>query len=155
MSAILIMNATDGILQTRPHTHFIEVGSFLISGFIQPLFVGMSDENLMFIERFCWWFHIVGVFAFLNYIPYSKHFHVFLAFPNVFYSKLEPKGKMANMPSITKEVKSMLNESAEVQAGEEEELGQFGAKDVRDFTWKNLMDAYTCTECTMYFKLSC
>ncbi len=147
MSAILIMNATDGILQTRPHTHFIEVGSFLISSFIQPLFVGMSDENLMFIERFCWWFHIVGVFAFLNYIPYSKHFHVFLAFPNVFYSKLEPKGKMANMPSITKEVKSMLNESAEVQAGEEEELGQFGAKDVRDFTWKNLMDAYTCTEC--------
>ena len=146
MSAILTMNATDGILQSRHYAHYTEVGSFLISGFIQPLFTGWSNENLIFIERFCWWFHIVGVFAFLNYIPYSKHFHVFLAFPNVYYSKLEPKGKMANMPSITKEVKSMLDESAEVPA-EEEELGQFGAKDVRDFTWKNIMDAYTCTEC--------
>lgn len=147
MSAILIMNATDGILQTRDHTHYAEVGSFLVSGLIQPFFGAMSNENLIFLERFCWWFHIVGVFAFLNYIPYSKHFHVFLAFPNVYYSKLEPKGKMANMPSITKEVKSMLDESAEVPAEEEEELGQFGAKDVRDFTWKNIMDAYTCTEC--------
>ncbi len=147
MSAILTMNATDGILQTRDLTHYSEVGSFLVSGLIQPLFVGMSNEKLIFIERFCWWFHIVGVFAFLNYIPYSKHFHVFLAFPNVYYSKLEPKGKMANMPAITKEVKSMLDESVEVSTEEEEELGQFGAKDVRDFTWKNIMDAYTCTEC--------
>ncbi len=147
MSAILIMNATDGILQTRPGTHYSEVGSFLMSGFLQPLFVDMSGEKLIFVERFCWWFHIVGVFMFLNYIPYSKHFHVFLAFPNVYYSKLEPKGKMANMPSITKEIKSMLDESTEAQPEEEEELGQFGAKDVRDFTWKNLMDAFTCTEC--------
>ncbi len=147
MSAILTMNATDGILQTRLHPHYFEVGSFLISGFLQPLFVGMTSENLVFLERFCWWFHIVGVFAFLNYIPYSKHFHVFLAFPNVYYSKLDPKGKMTNMPSITKEVRSMLDESADAQTDEEEELGQFGAKDVKDFTWKNLMDAYTCTEC--------
>ncbi|MBN2524013.1 MAG: (Fe-S)-binding protein [Bacteroidales bacterium] len=147
MSAILIMNATDGILQTRPGAHYSEVGSFLVSGFLQPLFVDISSEKLIFVERFCWWFHIVGVFMFLNYIPYSKHFHVFLAFPNVYYSKLEPKGKMTNMPSITKEVKSMLDESPEVQPEEEEELGQFGAKDVRDFTWKNLMDAFTCTEC--------
>jgi len=147
MSAILIMNATDGILQTRPGAHYSEVGSFLMSGFLQPLFADVSSEKLIFVERLCWWFHIVGVFMFLNYIPYSKHFHVFLAFPNVYYSKLEPKGKMTNMPSITKEVKSMLDESTEVQPEEEEELGQFGAKDVRDFTWKNLMDAFTCTEC--------
>ena len=148
MSALLTMNATDSILQTRPGSHFVNVGSFPISNIIQPLFAGLSDNSLHFIERFCWWFHIVGVFIFLNYIPYSKHFHVFLAFPNVYFSKLEPKGKLANMPSVTKEVKLMLNENAsEVDNGEEEEVVQFGAKDIRDFNWKHLMDAYTCTEC--------
>lgn len=148
MSAILTMNATDGILQLRPHGHYAQVGSFAISGLIQPWFAGLSDSSLMFIERFCWWFHILGVFAFLNYIPYSKHFHVFLAFPNVYYSKLDPKGKIANMPSITKEVKAMLDERAEANEEEvEEEIGTFGVKDIQDFNWKHLMDAYTCTEC--------
>ena len=98
-------------------------------------------------ERFCWWFHIVGVLAFLNYIPYSKHFHVFMAFPNVYYSKLEPAGKIANMPSITREIKMMLSGTIDAPAEGEEEIGQFGAKDCRDLSWKNLMDAYTCTEC--------
>jgi heterodisulfide reductase subunit C len=147
MSAILIMNATDGILQSRDHTHYTRVGSFLISGMIQPLFAGIGDNNLMFLERFAWWFHITGVFVFLNYIPYSKHFHVFLAFPNVYYSKLEPKGKIANMPAITKEIKSMLAGTIEESDGNAEELGLFGARDVKDFTWKQLMDAFTCTEC--------
>ncbi len=147
MSALLMMNATDGILQTKAHSHYPQVGSFLISGMIQPLFAGMADNNLVFLERFGWWFHIAGVFAFLNYIPYSKHFHVFLSFPNVYYSKLEPKGKMANMPSITKEIKSMLAGTTEESADTTEELGLFGARDVKDFTWKHLMDAFTCTEC--------
>jgi heterodisulfide reductase subunit C len=147
MSAILIMNATDGILQTRAHAHYHEVGSFLVSGMLQPWFSGIADNNLVFLERFAWWFHIAGVFAFLNYIPYSKHFHVFLAFPNVYYSRLEPKGKMVNMPSITKEIKSMLAGTTEDSADAVEELGVFGARDVRDLTWKHLMDAYTCTEC--------
>lgn len=147
MSAILIMNATDGILQVRPDSHYAEAGSFLISGLIQPLFSGMQDGPLIFIERFCWWFHILGVFAFLNYIPYSKHFHVFLAFPNVYYSKLDSPGKIANMPSITKEIKIMLSGVMEAPAEGDEEIGQFGVRDNRDLTWKNLMDAYTCTEC--------
>lgn len=147
MSAIIIMNASDAVLQARHAAHYTEVGSFLISGMFIPLFEGMSDGTLVFLERFCWWFHIVGVLMFLNYIPYSKHFHVFLAFPNVYYSKLEPQGKIANMPSITKEIKIMLTGNMDAPAEGEEEIGQFGSKDVRDLTWKNLMDAYTCTEC--------
>jgi len=148
MSAILTMNATDGILQMRNNPHYPPVGSFLLSGLIQPLFSGLPDGTLTFLERFCWWFHIVGVLAFLNYIPYSKHFHVFLSFPNVWYSKLDPMGKMAHMPSITREIKMMLSGNVEYNAsGGNEEMGQFGSRDCRDFTWKVLMEAYTCTEC--------
>lgn len=148
MSAVLTMNAADGLLQLRPGTHYAAVGSFPISSIIQPLLENLSTSSLIFIERFCWWFHIVGILAFLNYIPYSKHFHVFLAFPNVYYSKLEPRGKIANMPSITNEVRLMLDENADVSTDEQdvEEL-TFGAKDISDLTWKNLMDSYTCTEC--------
>jgi Fe-S oxidoreductase len=156
MSAILLMNASDTLLQSFPGSHYADVGGFTVSSFIAPLLSGMSEGSLVFVERFCWWFHIVGVLAFLNYIPYSKHFHVFLAFPNVYYSKLKPKGELANMPSITREVMLMLNEEAGAAAEEEtaeekaEETGEeisFGAKDVKDLTWKSLMDAYTCTEC--------
>lgn len=148
MSAILTMNATDGILQARSNQHYPVTGSFLLSGFLQPLYSGLPDSTLILIERFCWWFHITGVLAFLNYIPYSKHFHVFLSFPNVYYSKLEPQGKIAHMPSITKEVKMMLSGNVDYSAaGSAEEIGQFGSRDCRDFTWKVLMDAYTCTEC--------
>jgi len=146
MSAILIMNAADSILQTRPDSHYVKVGSFMISGIIQPLFSGLPSSSLIIIERFCWWFHIVGVLVFLNYIPYSKHFHVFLSFPNVWYSKLSPVGEMANMPSITKEVKLMLEENYSDQDDDSEEV-TFGAKTVKDLTWKHLMDAYSCTEC--------
>jgi Fe-S oxidoreductase len=148
MSAILLMNASDTVLQSLPGNHYADVGGFTVSSFIAPLLANISGGNLMFIERFCWWFHIVGVLAFLNYIPYSKHFHVFLAFPNVYYSKLKPKGEIANMPSITREVKLMLSEDNNAPAEEEtSEEVSFGAKDVRDLNWKNLMDAYTCTEC--------
>ncbi|NCC71905.1 MAG: (Fe-S)-binding protein [Sphingobacteriia bacterium] len=148
MSAILIMNASDSILQDRNHGHYAAVGSFLVSGGIKPLLSGMSEGSLIFLERFTWWFHIVGVLIFLNYIPFSKHLHVFLAFPNVFYSKLGPKAKMAAISSITNEIRLMLNPSAEVPLQTEgTEIGQFGAKDVPDYTWKNLMDAFTCTEC--------
>ncbi|MBN1117029.1 MAG: (Fe-S)-binding protein [Bacteroidales bacterium] len=148
MSAVLTMNATDSILQSRGIEHYVVVGNFAISSFIQPLFINLPDSTLMFIERFCWWFHIVGVFAFLNYIPYSKHFHVFLAFPNVYYSKLRPKTEIENMPSITKEVKLMLDPNAAIPENEPA-TGQFpfGVKDIKDLTWKNIMDAYTCTEC--------
>jgi len=148
MSAILIMNASDSILQERAVGHYVKVGSFPLSSLFIPLFDGLSTGTLIFLERFGWWFHIIGVLIFLNYIPYSKHFHVFLAFPNVYYTRLEPKAQMSNMPSVTKEVKLMLDESFEPQQDEEnaEEI-TFGAKDVKDLTWKNLMDSYTCTEC--------
>jgi heterodisulfide reductase subunit C len=150
MTSILVMNAADGLLQSRGNEYYAATGTFLISDLIQPLFAGMSDGGLIFLERAGWWFHIVGVLIFLNYIPYSKHFHVFLSFPNVYYSKLGPLGKMSNIPAITNEVKMMLDPNAAFQpdASEaEEEIGQFGAKDATDLNWKQLMDAYTCTEC--------
>jgi len=148
MSAILLMNASDTILQTHSVPHYISVGSFTISSVFKPLLADSSVSNLVFIERFCWWFHIVGVLAFLNYIPYSKHFHIFLAFPNVYYSKLKLKGELSNMPSITREVKLLLSEDAATATEDETpEEDTFGAKDVKDLSWKNLMDAYTCTEC--------
>ena len=148
MSALFTMNASDRILQLRGLEHFVNVGTFTLSGLLLPLFSGLPDNTLIFLERFGWWFHIIGVFVFLNYIPYSKHFHVFLSFPNVYYSKLGPKGEIANMPSVTKEVRLMLDESATEPVEEEnaEEL-TFGAQKIKDLTWKNLMDAYSCTEC--------
>ena len=146
MSSIFFMNASDAILQTRGVEHYDKVGSFFFSSALIPLLNNLPSDTLIFIERLCWWLHIVGVFIFLNYIPYSKHFHVFLSFVNVFYSKLDPTGKIANMPSITKEVKSMLSgEEPPIEEGEEEVA--FGAHDVRQLTWKHLMDSYTCTEC--------
>jgi len=148
MFAVLTMNATDSILQSRGVEHYPAAGSFFISSFLQPLYVNMSTESLIFLERFCWWFHIVGVFAFLNYIPYSKHFHVFLSFPNVWYSKLTPRAEIENMDSITNEVKLMLDPSA-VPPPPDPGTAQFpfGVKDLKDLTWKNIMDAFTCTEC--------
>lgn len=148
MSSILIMNASDGLLQARGNAHYAQTGTFLVSQFIQPLLVGMSDGSLVFLERLTWWFHIVGVLIFLNYIPFSKHLHVFLSFPNVFYSKMGPLGKMENMPAITNEIKLMLDPGADVPLpAEGEEIGQFGAKDATDLNWKQLLEAYSCTEC--------
>jgi heterodisulfide reductase subunit C len=114
------------------------------------LFENLSIDALHVIERIGWWGHILMVFAFLNYLPYSKHFHVLLAFPNTFYSNLEQKGKFTNMESVTNEVKLMLDPNADpyaTPANPEEAPKRFGAKDVTDLTWKNLLDAYTCTEC--------
>jgi Fe-S oxidoreductase len=146
MSALFSMNAADRVLQLQGAEHFTDTGSFLISGLFVSLFENLSVSNLLFIERFGWWFHIVGVFAFLNYIPYSKHFHVFLAFPNVYYSKFKPATYIDNMESVTKEVKIAMGVLNEADAGNEE-VARFGAKDVRDLSWKSLSDAYTCTEC--------
>lgn len=149
MSSILVMNAADGLLQVRGDVHYAALGPFLISDLMQPWFAGMTDSALVTLERSGWWFHIVGVLIFLNYIPYSKHFHIFLSFPNVYYSSLQPLGKMVNMSNVTKEIRMMLNPSAVESAtgSEEEDIGQFGTKDATDLTWKHLMDAYTCTEC--------
>ena len=149
MSALFTMNACDQLLQQAGTEHYLHAGSFPVSQYIAPLFAGLSTSSLIFIERFCWWLHITGIFAFLNYLPYSKHFHIVLAFPNVFYSNLNPKGKFTNLESVTKEVKLMLDPSATPLPPPPADAphGKFGAKDVTDLNWKQLMDAYTCTEC--------
>ncbi|PWS26519.1 Fe-S oxidoreductase [Pedobacter yonginense] len=143
MSAFLLMNAADGKLQTLGVGHYVTAGAFPVSQFLNGL-LPSSESALIMLERGCWWFHILGILAFLNYLPYSKHFHILFAFPNTYFSNLEPKGEFTNMPSVTNEVKAMLDPSF-VPA--ETEPGKFGAKDVTDLTWVNLMNAYTCTEC--------
>lgn len=147
MAALLKMNAADQILQSRGADHYINAGSFPISSWLfAPMFNGFSDGTLVFMERAAWWFHIIGIFAFMNYLPFSKHFHIIMAFPNTFYSNLKPKGDLNNMDSVTQEVKLMLDPSAATPEGYQPPTS-FGVKDVQDLTWKNLMDAYTCTEC--------
>jgi len=143
MTAFLTMNAADHKLQLLNFGHYIKAGNFPVSSFLAPLLPD-STTGLEMVERGCWWFHIIGILAFLNYLPYSKHFHILLAFPNVYYSNLNPKGKFTNMASVTNEVKAMLDPSF---VPEPAEVSRFGAKDVTDLTWKNLMEAYTCTEC--------
>lgn len=147
MVAILSMNAADQILQQRGMGHYTVTGSFLVSSALMPLFEQIPAGGLLLLERSAWWFHIVGIFAFALYVTYSKHLHIFMAFPNTFYSRLEAKGKMNNMNEITNEVKIMLGIPMETEAAPPPEGMKFGAKDVNDLTWKNLMDAYSCTEC--------
>lgn len=147
MLAILSMNASDRILQTRMVAGYVDTGQLMISGFLIPLFEGLSDATLVLIERGAWWFHIIGIFAFAVYVTYSKHLHIFLAFPNTYYSNLEPKGKIDNMDSVTTEVKSMLGMPVEVGGEPPAVVGTFGAKDATDLSWKSLMEAYSCTEC--------
>jgi len=143
MTAFLFMNAADAKLQVMGAHHYISAGAFPVSNLLQGL-LPANEASLIAIERGCWWFHIIGILAFLNYLPYSKHFHILFAFPNTYFSNLEPKGEFTNMQSVTNEVKAMLDPSF-VPA--EAEPGRFGAKDVNDLTWVNLMNAYTCTEC--------
>ncbi len=145
MIAILSMNAADSALQNLGSAHYPVVGDFLISQWLKPLFAGWNEGALIAYERIAWWIHILGIFIFAVYLTYSKHLHIALAFPNTYFSRLEPKGEMKNMPEITQEVKIMLG--LEAQAGDTAVPERFGAKDVADLTWKNLMDAYSCTEC--------
>lgn len=138
MIALLVMNAVDPTVEGLP-----------VSSLIAPVFAGLSPETLHVIEMSAWWFHIAGILVFLNYLPYSKHFHIMLAFPNTWYSNLKPKGQFTNLESVTNEVKLMLDPSADPYAAPAEDAApvKFGAKDVQDLTWKNLLDAYSCTEC--------
>ena len=145
MAALLKMNACDQILQARGADHYAQAGSFPVSQYLVPIFDGFSDGSLIAMERIFWWFHIIGILVFLNYLPYSKHFHIILAFPNTFYSNLKPKGTIDNNAAITNEVKTMMMmPDADPNAPPPE---SFGAKDITDLSWKNIMDAYTCTEC--------
>lgn len=146
MAALLKMNAADQVLQARGAEHYIHAGSFPISQFLAPMFDSLySTSTLIFFERAFWWFHIIGILLFLNYVPYSKHLHIFLAFPNTYYANLKPAGEFSNMPEVTNEVKMMLDPSSANPDLPPPE--KFGVNDVTDLSWKNLLDAYTCTEC--------
>ena len=145
MSLFLLMNATDRALQLQGSEHYRETGSFLISGLIAPAFNGFSLGTLIAIERTSWWLHIIGILAFLNYLPYSKHLHIALAFPNAYYARLQPQGEMENMVSVQNEVKYMMQ--PELAPTDAAAPARFGAKDIFDLKWSNLMGAYACTEC--------
>ncbi len=147
MTLFLTMNATDRAIQLQlpGGEHYRETGNFLFSGLLTPMFSGIPAHNLEIIERTCWWFHIAGIFAFMNYLPYSKHLHVILAFPNAYYARLQPKGKMENMQNVQNEVLYMMQPEL-APAGDAQPM-KFGAKDVQDLSWRNLLDAYSCTEC--------
>jgi ferredoxin len=148
MLAILSMNAADQLLQqdATHQAHYTATGKLFFSSALVPFFQSLPSSSLILIERFAWWFHIVGILAFAIYITYSKHLHIFVGFPNTYFAKLEPKGEMNNMPVVTNEVKSMLGLPGAVQ-GPPAEPGRFGAKDINDLSWNNLLAAYSCTEC--------
>ena len=145
MSLFLIMNAADLALQSRGNAHYHSTGNFYFSSQLTSIFNGLSENSLVGIERIAWWLHITGIFAFLNYLPYSKHLHIILAFPNAYFSRLEPAGKMKNMPAVQNEVRYAMQ--PELAPANAEPPASFGAKDVFDLSWKNLLDAYSCTEC--------
>jgi heterodisulfide reductase subunit C len=160
MLAFLTMNAADSVLMTAPsellaaagHDHYSGFdfgGWFWISAYLTG-FMPNNVDTLFLIERVCWWFHIVGVFSFSIYVLYSKHFHIFIAFPNTFYSRLQPSGEIGNLEAVKKEVELMMDPSADPYAAPPADAPtpqRFGAKDVEDLSWKQLMDAYSCTEC--------
>lgn len=156
MVLFLVMNATDYQLQLNGAPHYANeagiTGAFPISQFLLPIFDGMSNATLIIIERAAWWLHILGILFFLNYLYYSKHLHILLAFPNVYFSKLRPQGEMNNLQSVTDEVKLMMDPDADpFAAPAEEEEGsepeKFGASDVFDLNQVQLLNSYTCTEC--------
>ena len=145
---IFSMNGADVLLQEMDPEHYKDSGTLAVSSWLGPmLFGGMSESQLKFTERFGWWLHIITVFGFLNYLPISKHLHILLAFPNTYFAKQKSRGEMENMPEIMNEVKSMMGMEVESTMDESDELPEFGANDVFTMSWKNVMDAYSCTEC--------
>jgi heterodisulfide reductase subunit C len=146
MSLFILMNATDRALQLQHQPHYHDTGNFIFSGTIAPLLQSLPTHTLVIIERSSWWIHIIGILAFLNYLPYSKHLHIMLAFPNAYYARLTAVGKMGNMLQVQNEVKYMMQPEL-APTSESTEPIKFGAKDVFDLSWKNLLDAYSCTEC--------
>jgi heterodisulfide reductase subunit C len=153
MTLFLLMNASDLHLQNIPggFSHFVKAGSFPVSQFIEPLFNGMSNNLVMLFSEIFWWLHITGILIFMNYLYFSKHLHILLAFPNTYFANLNPQGQFDNLESVTKEVKMMMDPNADpfaaAPANESEVPSKFGASDVQDLNWVQLLNAYTCTEC--------
>ncbi len=152
MALFLTMNAADYSLQQAQIEGYKQAGSFPVSQYIAPIFSNLEVSSLVFIERAAWWLHILGILFFLNYLYYSKHLHILLAFPNTYYGKVDSKGKFPNNATVTKEVKLMMDPNADPFAAPTEEdpnqvPEKFGASDVMDLNWVQLLNAYTCTEC--------
>lgn len=153
MSLFLLMNASDLHLQNVPggFSHFIKAGSFPVSQFIEPLFNSYSNEMVMLLSEMFWWLHIIGILIFMNYLYFSKHLHILLAFPNTYFADLHPKGQFDNLASVTNEVKLMMDPNADPYASapvnENAAPSKFGASDIQDLNWVQLLNAYTCTEC--------
>ena len=151
MSLFLTMNAADHWLQMMQVSHYAEAGFFPISQFITPIFDGMAVAKVVLIERIAWWLHITGILVFLNYLYFSKHLHILLAFPNTYFADLNPLGELDDLPAVTKEVKLMMDPNIDPYAtsaiDENATPTKFGAQDVQDLNWVQLLNAYTCTEC--------
>jgi heterodisulfide reductase subunit C len=152
MVLFLTMNGADHYLQGLGSHHYIKAGAFPVSGVISSMFEGMSEGTAIIIERTAWWLHIAGILAFMNYLYFSKHLHILLAFPNTYFARLDLKGKFENLDSVTAEVKLMMDPNADPFAAqpalaEGEVPAKFGASDVQDLNWVQLLNAYTCTEC--------
>ena len=153
MTLFLLMNASDLHLQNVPggYGHFIKAGSFPVSQFIEPIFNGLSNELVMLLSEGFWWVHIIGILIFMNYLYFSKHLHILLAFPNTYFANLKPQGQFDNLQSVTNEVKLMMDPNADPFAAAPVDPNavpsKFGASDVQDLNWVQLLNAYTCTEC--------
>ena len=150
MTAFLLMNATDSILLSRGDSHYTVAFSTPISQYFQFLFSGLETSTLVLIERFTWWFHIVGILGFMNYVLISKHLHIFFAFPSTYFANLNPLGQFTNLESVTNEVKLMMDPNADPYAAPPTDAPapeSFGAKDATDLNWVQLLNAYSCTEC--------
>ena len=151
MSMFLLMNGADNIIQKNfpDNLQYVKAGFFPVSQYISLFLDGLSLEKLVFIERTAWWLHIIGIFIFLNYLYFSKHLHIILAFPNTFFSNLNTKGRFENLNSVTNEVKIFLDPNSSISnpVGNDAIPDKFGASDVLDLNWVQLMNAYSCTEC--------
>lgn len=150
MILFITMNAADLQLQRLGAPHYVEAGMFPVSQYVTPLFENLSEGTLILIERTAWWLHILGILVFLNYLYFSKHLHILLAFPNVYFGRVTPKGKFENNEAVTNEVKLMMDPNADPFAAPAEGAeapAKFGASDVMDLSRIQLLNAYTCTEC--------
>ena len=149
MMLFLTMNGADLWLQNNANDlNYLKAGAFPVSQFLIPLFDNLSVNSVFIIERTAWWLHILGILSFLNYLYYSKHLHILLAFPNTYFANLNSKGRFSNLKSVTNEVKMMMDPSIDpFSAPASDEVSKFGASDVFDLSWIQLLNAYTCTEC--------
>jgi heterodisulfide reductase subunit C len=151
MTLFLLMNASDLHLQMLNFGHYHQAGSFPISQYLEPIFNGIAENKVMMLEKTFWWLHIIMILIFANYLYFSKHLHILLAFPNTYFADLNPLGQLDDLPAVTQEVKLMMDPNADPFAAapidQNAVPSKFGAQDVQDLNWVQLLNAYTCTQC--------